>query len=297
MKLPVAVVLLVGLFGLEAELGAQEWIKFETIDQSALPIVRSRLNGMGPHRLVIDVSFKELALDTLIVEGSGMELASRGEEEEIDYYGKKEKVPVAYLQTLELGGAKFQFVRTLLIEGEDATGMGGLRSYGRIGRDVLETLRLTVHYPRRLLLLEPSPSEVPPGGVTYTSAGRFLLVPVRLEREGAAAALEDVDVDVDVGVEVNLVLDAGTSNTVLDRRWAADLGFAEKKASQTVIPKLEVGAFSSESVPVLLGEMHELPYDGQPVGVIGADLLNQISVSYDFARDLVWLKRVEKDGS
>ncbi len=290
MKLPVAVVLLVGLFGLEAELEAQEWIKFETIDQSALPIVRSRLNGMGPHRLVIDVSFKELALDTLIVEGSGMELLSRGEEEEIDYYGTKEKVTVAYLQTLELGGATFQLVRTLLIEGEDATGMGGLRSYGRIGRDVLETLRLTVHYPRRLLLLEPSPSEVPPGGVTYTSAGRFLLIPVRLEREGAP----EVD---DVEVEVNLVLDAGTSNTVLDRRWAADMGFAEKKASQTVIPNFVVGAFSTEDLPVLLGEMHELPYDGQPVGVIGADLLNRISVSYDFARDLVWLKSVEKDAS
>ena len=290
MKLPVAVVLLVGLFGLEPELEAQEWIKFETIDQSALPIVRSRLNGMGPHRLVIDVSFKELALDTLIVEGSGMELLSRGEEEEIDYYGTKEKVTVAYLQTLELGGATFQLVRTLLIEGEDATGMGGLRSYGRIGRDVLETLRLTVHYPRRLLLLEPSPSEVPPGGVTYTSAGRFLLIPVRLEREGAP----EVD---DVEVEVNLVLDAGTSNTVLDRRWAADMGFAEKKASQTVIPNFVVGAFSTEDLPVLLGEMHELPYDGQPVGVIGADLLNRISVSYDFARDLVWLKSVEKDAS
>ena len=290
MKLPVAVVLLVGLFGLEAELEAQEWIKFETIDQSALPIVRSRLNGMGPHPLVIDVSFKELALDTLIVEGSGMELLSRGEEEEIDYYGTKEKVTVAYLQTLELGGATFQLVRTLLIEGEDATGMGGLRSYGRIGRDVLETLRLTVHYPRRLLLLEPSPSEVPPGGVTYTSAGRFLLIPVRLEREGAP----EVD---DVEVEVNLVLDAGTSNTVLDRRWAADMGFAEKKASQTVIPNFVVGAFSTEDLPVLLGEMHELPYDGQPVGVIGADLLNRISVSYDFARDLVWLKSVEKDAS
>ena len=290
MKLPVAVVLLVGLFGLEAELDAQEWIKFETIDQSALPIVRSRLNGMGPHRLVIDVSFKELALDTLIVEGSGMELLSRGEEEEIDYYGTNETVKVAYLQTLELGGAKFQLVRTLLIEGEDATGMGGLRSYGRIGRDVLETLRLTVHYPRRLLLLEPSPGEVPPGGVTYTSAGRFLLIPVRLEREGAP----EVD---DVEVEVNLVLDAGTSNTVLDRRWAADMGFAEKKASQTVIPNFVVGAFSTEDLPVLLGEMHELPYDGQPVGVIGADLLNRISVSYDFARDLVWLKSVEKDAS
>ena len=290
MKLPVAVVLLVGLFGLEPELEAQEWIKFETIDQSALPIVRSRLNGMGPHRLVIDVSFKELALDTLIVERSGMELLSRGEEEEIDYYGTKEKVTVAYLQTLELGGATFQLVRTLLIEGEDATGMGGLRSYGRIGRDVLATLRLTVHYPRRLLLLEPSPSEVPPGGVTYTSAGRFLLIPVRLGREGAPQ-------DDEVEIEVNLVLDAGTSNTVLDRRWAADMGFAEKKASQTVIPNFVVGAFSTEDLPVLLGEMHELPYDGQPVGVIGADLLNRISVSYDFARDLVWLKSVEKDAS
>ncbi len=290
MKLPMAVVLLVGLFGLEPELEAQEWIKFETIDQSALPIVRSRLNGMGPHRLVIDVSFKELALDTLIVERSGMELLSRGEEEEIDYYGTKEKVTVAYLQTLELGGATFQLVRTLLIEGEDATGMGGLRSYGRIGRDVLATLRLTVHYPRRLLLLEPSPSEVPPGGVTYTSAGRFLLIPVRLGREGAPQ-------DDEVEIEVNLVLDAGTSNTVLDRRWAADMGFAEKKASQTVIPNFVVGAFSTEDLPVLLGEMHELPYDGQPVGVIGADLLNRISVSYDFARDLVWLKSVEKDAS
>ena len=285
MRLPVAVVLLTALFGLEGDLPAQDWIAFEMIDQSALPIVRSRLNGMGPHRLVIDVSFKELALDTLIVEGSGMELASRGEEQEIDYYGYKEKVEVAYLQSLEIGPAKFQLVRTLLIQGEDGTGMGGLRSYGRIGRDVLELLRMTVHYPRRLMLLEPSPkSDIPPGGATYESAGRFLMVPVRLEREGAVE-------------EVNFVLDAGTSSTVLDGGWAADKGFAEKKATQTVIPELGVGSFAAENLPVLLGAMHELPYDGDPVGVIGADLMNQLSISYDFARDLVWLTMVEKDAS
>ena len=231
MKLPVMVVLLTSVLGLAPDLGAQEWTQFETIDQSALPIVRTRLNGMGPHRLVIDVSFKELALDTLIVEGSGMELASRGEQQEIDYYGKKEKVPVAYLEVLEFGGAKFQGVRTLMIQGEDGTGMGGLRSYGRIGRDVLEPVRLTLHYPRRLLLLEPSPeSDVPAGGATYISAGRFLLVPVRLEGEG-------------VMEEVNFVLDAGTSSTVLDSRWAVDRGFSEKKATQTTIPKIGVGAF------------------------------------------------------
>jgi hypothetical protein len=153
-----------------------QWIGFETIDQSALPIVRVKLNGSGGHRLVIDPNFKDFVLDSLVVDGSGLKLASQGQAE-IDYYGKKEKVPVVVLDELKVGELAFPLVRTLLIEGEDGTGMGGLRSYGRIGRDLLEPLRLTIHYPRRLLYLESSPDEVPAGGVQFESSGRFLMVP------------------------------------------------------------------------------------------------------------------------
>ena len=79
-------------------------------------------------------------------------------------------------------------VKTLLVEGEDGTGSGGLRSYGRIGRDILEPLRMTVHYPRKLFFMEPAPQgDIPPGGVFYETVGRFLLVPVRLEAGGCPA--------------------------------------------------------------------------------------------------------------
>jgi hypothetical protein len=204
---------------------------------------------------------------------------------EIDFYGRPEKVPVAYLQTLRIGDVDISTVRTLLVEGEDGTGRGGLRSYGRIGRDVLEPLRLTVHYPRQLLHLEPSPQgDVPEGGVTYRPAGRFLLVPATVKRSGAA-------------MSVDFILDAGTSSSLVDRKWAEDNGFAAKKAPVTGLPLLEVGGFRAESVRVLTGDMKELPYEGKPVGVIGADILLNLSVTYDFARDLLWLVKVEKESS
>jgi len=38
-----------------------------------------------------------------------------------------------------------------------------------------------------------------------------------------------------------------------------------------------------------MGVMKELPYEGEAVGVIGADLLLRLSVTYDFARDMIWL--------
>lgn len=284
MKLPNAVVLLVALLvttlmpGASTELLAQEWIKFELIEASALPIIRARINGMGGHRVVLDPGFNDLLLDTLLVDGAGMELVSRGEVQQIDFYGKEETVPVSYLQTLEIDDVKFELVRTLLIDGEDGTGSGGLRSYGRVGRDVLEPLRVTVHYPRQLLLFEPSPeTDVPEGSVTFTAEGRFLFVPLRLEKESGFE-------------EATFVIDPGSSGSVLDRKWALDVGLAaDKKAPETTIAAVHVGGFRRENVPVLLADMHALPFDGNPAGVIGADVLRTISITYDFARDLVWL--------
>jgi hypothetical protein len=55
-----------------------------------------------------------------------------------------------------------------------------------------------------------------------------------------------------------------------------------------------VGGFEKNDAPVLLGEMKELPYQGQPAGVLGADLLLEVSVTYDFARDLIWLVPVKE---
>ena len=284
-KLPKVVVLLGAMLVSGAELRAQEWVKFELIESSALPIVRGKVNGMGGHRLVVDVGFQDLLLDTLLVDGAGMKLVSRGEVQEIDFYGKKELVPVSYVQTLEIGKAKFELVRTLLIDGEDGTGSGGLRSYGRIGRDILEPLRLTIHYPRQLLMIEPSPeNDVPEGGVTYTTEGRFIYIPVRLEKEGG---YEDA----------TFVLDPGTSGSVLDRNWAADTKLANKKDPQTNIAVVEIGGFRREQMPMLLADMHRLPYNGNPAGVIGADVLRTISVTYDFARDLVWLTELGDDPS
>ena len=271
--------------GRESHVASEEggWLSFETIDQSALPIVRARLNGSGGHRLVLDVGFNDFVLDTTIVEGSGLKLVDQGEVAEIDFYGKKEKVSVAYLQKLQIGEVEFQGVRTLLVEGEDGTGIGGIRSYGRIGRKLLEPLRLTIHYPRRLLYLEASPeNDVPAGGVAFESAGRFLMVPVRLYTEGEKV----VD-------EVLFVVDAGTSSTVIDRKWAVEVGLAPKDATGATIERMQVGSFEAASVPVLLGVMNELPYDGQPVGVLGADVLLSSAVTYDFARDRMWLVKVE----
>jgi hypothetical protein len=260
-----------------------QWIAFETIDQSALPIVRVKLNGSGGHRLVIDPSFNDFVLDTLVVDGSGLKLASQGQAS-IEYYGRKEKVPVAILDELRVGDLAFSMVRTLLVEGEDGTGMGGLRSYGRIGRDLLEPLRLTVHYPRRLLYLEGSPSEVPEGGVPFDSQGRFLTVPVSLSRDAGTD-------------EARFVVDAGTSGTLLDKKWAVERGFAPKGASGAEIPSFRIGDFEAKKLPVYLGEMKELPYAADAVGVIGADLLLGLSVTYDFPRDLIWLVSVKEDAS
>ena len=280
---PVLAILVLGVFG-ALELRAQDWIAFETIEQSALPIVRARLNGSDGHRLVLDVGVNALILDTTIVDGMGLKLANAGGVETINLYGEEEQVPVAFLQQLKFGDASFEMVKTLLVEGEDGTGSGGLRSYGRIGRDILEPLRMTVHYPRKLFFMEPAPQgDIPPGGVFYETVGRFLLVPVRLERE-------------DVRLEVRFVLDAGTSSSLLDRKWAEENGLAEKKAAHAAVTALEVGRFCAAGAALLLGSMNELPYEGQPVGVIGADLLTQVSVAYDFSRDLVWLVAVAAEG-
>ena len=266
-------------------LGAQDWIQFEMAERSALPIVRASVNGLGGHRFILDAGFNEVQLDILLVDGSGMRLRNRGESKEIDFFGEKETVPVAYLDSLELGGQQFSSIRTLLIDGDAGMGMDGIRSYGRIGRDVLERLRLTVHYPRKLLLLEPSPEkEVPKGGVLFTSVGRFLLVPVRLS--GVIGY-----------VEGDFVVDPNSSTSLLDRKWAMENQLASKQVRQVRLDSFEVGGFLRQGFSLMLGNLGTFSYVGRPVGVLGADFLRSISISYDFPRELLWLRRVEKEAS
>ncbi len=228
--------------------------------------------------MVVDYSVHEVLLDTLLVVGTGMKLTNQGETAEIEYYGKKEKVEVAYLDAVEVGNVGRQNVRTLLIElGDDIGVRDGLRAYGRLGLEFLEPFRLTVHYPRKLLLLELSPEgEVPEGSASFERVERALAV----------------DVLVNEAVLGRFVIDPSASVMVMDQKWAEKNGLAEKKAQDVVLSSLRVGSFTTEDLRVRLREMKKMPYGGEPIGVIGASLLRQLSVSYDFPRSLVWLRHV-----
>jgi hypothetical protein len=254
------------------------WIPFNVPSDSALPLVKVKLNGREGQPLVIDYSVHEVLLDTLLVVGTGMKLTNQGETAEIEYYGTKEKVEVVYLDSLEVGNVGSRNVRTFLIElGDDIGVRDGLRAYGRVGLEFLEPFRLTVHYPRKLLLLEPSPQgEIPEGSAS-------------IERVERAIA---VDVLVNEAVLGRFVMDPSASVMAVDQKWAEKNGLAEKKAQDAVLPSLRVGSFKVENLHVRLREMRKLPYGGEPVGVIGASLLRQLSVTYDFPRSLVWLRHV-----
>ena len=263
------------------------WIPFEMIAQSALPIVRVSLNKSEAYRLVLDPSFKEIVLDMAIVAGRNMSLLNSENEVEIDYYGKKGEVPVAYLDEIAIGDLSFQKVMTLLVEGDDTTTIGGIRSFGRIGRSILEPLRLTVHYPRQLLLFEEAPDEVPSGSVPYVMKGRFMSIPAEVTTPHGPR-------------EITVVFDPGASGSVIDRKWAIEQGLAEKDQDRAEIPAIRISGLLVEETTVFLGVMKELPYRDkkekfEPLGLIGADVLLGLSVTYDFSRDLLWLVQVEKN--
>lgn len=260
---------------------APEWVSFELIDQSALPIVTARLNRSERFRLVVDPAVPENLLDLTMVEGMGLELASQGEMMEIDYFGFKEKVPLSYVEIFEVGNIGRGGVPVLLIEGDDVTGAGGTRSYGRIGRAFLEPFRVTVYYPRRLLLLEPSPAdEVPPGAVAFDPEHRFITVTA----------------EVNGSVSGPFVIDPGASGTVIDGKWAEKHGLIDSDAKSVELASLVVGGFVGREVRSLVGDLGKLPYSGKPVGVLGASLLLRLAVTYDFPRGLVWLREVEAGG-
>ena len=80
-------------------------------------------------------------------------------------------------------------------------------------------------------MLEPSPEqEVPKGGVLFTSAGRFLLVPARLL--GAIGYMEG-----------DFVLDTNSSTSLLDRKWAMENQLASKQVREVQLDNFEVGGF------------------------------------------------------
>ena len=274
----------------EAPITAQSakagWMPFEMVEQSALPIVRAKFNKSETYRLLLDPSFEETILDMTFVVGRNMSLLHSEHAVEIDYYGEKEKVPVAFLDEISIGNLSFQKVMTLLVEGDDSTTIGGIRSFGRIGRSILEPLRLTIHYPRQLLLLEEAPDEVPPGSVPYVIKGRFMSIPAKVTTPRGQQ-------------EIDFVFDPGASGSVIDRKWAIEQGIATKTEDRTKIPAMQIGGLFVENTSVLLGVMRELPYRDkktkyEPLGLIGAELMFGLSVTYDFSRDLVWLVQVEK---
>ncbi len=262
-----------------AQTEAPSWISFEMIPNLAVPIVPVRVNGSEGFPLLIDPSIPDVLLDGFLIEGSGMQLASREETQEIEYLGEKEELPVVYLETLEIGNVGIRGVRALVFEGDNITRADGYPTYGRIGRTFLNPFRLTIHYPREVLLLEPSPEgpDVPAGGVFF--------------EEGLTTI--NVEVIINGSISAYFVVDATAPINFLDSKWAHEQGLAEKKAAGVELGKLTVGGFTTEKVSFQLGDMDKLPYPGLPVGVLGAPLLRHLSVTYDFPRGLLWLRPVE----
>lgn len=256
-----------------------QWVTYESIPQSGIPIVYARLNGGEGYRMAVDLSTKDVLLDEFIVAGAGMELESRGETQEIDFYGDKEKVPVNYLDSLMLGSAIKRAVKTLIIRGDDLGSATGIPIYGRIGTDFFESFRLTVFYPRKMLLVEPSPQdEVPPGGAEFRIEERAL----------------SVEVVINGSLTERFILDPGASMTMLDKKWARKNGLVEKDDHRVDLTSLRIGDFQSREVPAILENAKKWPYEPRPVGVIGASLLREGAITYDFPRKLVWLRRVEE---
>jgi hypothetical protein len=262
-----------------AGIAAPEWVRFELIPDLAVPIVPARLNGSQGYPFLLDIAIPEVLLDNTLIAGSGMELPNRGEIQEIDYFGDKEEVPVVYLATLEIGTIGAQGVKGLIIEGDDLARSQGIVSYGRIGRDFLEPFRLTIHYPRRLLLLEPSPegADVPAGGVFFDKDLRGI----------------HVEAVINQNVSTTFIVDPSIAICLLDRDWARDQKLAEGDATAIVLDSFAVGGFRTSRVPVQLVEMEKLPYPARPTGVLGSSLLRQLSVTYDFSRGLIWLRTLE----
>jgi len=155
----------------------------------------------------------------------------------------------------------------------------GIVSYGRIGTDFLEPFRLTIHYPRRLLLLEPSPegADVPAGGVFFDKALRGV----------------HVETVVNQKLSTTFIVDPSVTICLLDGEWARDQQLADGEEKGIVLESFAVGGFRTSRVPVQLVEMEKLPYPGRPLGVLGSSLLRQLSVTYDFSRGLIWLRTLE----
>lgn len=267
-------------------LGGQEprpdWIPFKLTPRLAIPIVEASLNGSEGYPFLVDPSIPEVLLDTTLILGSGMDYASKSEVQEIDYFGDKEKVEVVYLRSLGVGDVTIQGIRALLVDGDDVTGREGFPSYGRIGREFLRPFRLTIYYPRKLLLLEPSPEgEVPDGGMAFDPDVPFVSV---------EAILNDT-------LTGRFVIDPGSGGTLLDKKWARDHKLADKGDKSAQIASVQFGGFTVSDVSVTLGEMKKLPYMEGTIGVLGAPVLRQLAITYDFPRGLLWLRRVGEEES
>jgi hypothetical protein len=70
---------------------------------------------------------------------------------------------------------------------------------------------------------------------------------------------------------------------------------ATKKSHRLDLASIRVGGFVGEGIPAILEEKKKLPYEGDIAGVIGASLLTELAMTYDFPRSLLWLRHPEGD--
>ncbi|MGZ7081213.1 MAG: retropepsin-like aspartic protease, partial [Thermoanaerobaculia bacterium] len=229
-----------------------------------LVLVEAKVNGKGPFHFVIDSG----AAGTLHVNpepSKTLALEQIGEAMTGDPSGKNaERRPIVRIDSLELGGARFTGIESVV-----SSGPGAELSDGVIGLGLFANLTATVDYRKQELRLT---REALTNGVPFT-----------LER-----GIPVIDIDV-AGVPMKVDVDLGSPATLsIPTSWASRLPLGESRVigrGRTVGNEFEIRGAD------LKGDLHVAGFtkaaprvdivDIFPVANLGSSFLRDYAVSFD----------------
>jgi Aspartyl protease/PDZ domain len=158
-------------------------------------ILTAKWDKYGPYRFLIDTGSTATLVTPELAQRYGIQDALVPEMPRVSVRsadGQIARLPSAVLGRIELGDVRFSTVPVLVYDCTALSDQLGVRIDGVLGFPFFRQTLLTLDYPNRRVILQPSSASPPPGGSTiaFTPLERSPVIPVRLGDSSFNARLD-----------------------------------------------------------------------------------------------------------
>lgn len=246
-------------------------------------LVEARINGQGPFNLIVDTGC------TASIISPAVAAAVDARTPETDTYipainslGGTGAVPYVLLDSLALGGARFEGVPAGVTSLDLQSKITGLRIDGLLGYSVFSDIFLTLDFPRhRIVLSSAFPSDLPPvrSELAIEEVGSVPFITLNLQNRDLSVML---DSGANGSLELNVDEAAGLDWKIAPRTagLVAALGGLGRDTVGRLSGTARLGTITQEDPVTALGA---------GVSRLGTDFFRTLCVVFNRERDRLWI--------